>query len=180
MKIDKNEYFESGKFTLSPEIKEAIQNELNNINGVVTDIIVTSSTDKQGLTPNLQSQLKKIGFTPDNQGLSKARNQAIVSYLTSELGVNNTLITSQEKFEQGGTVDQSARFVSVDIYYLQTTYSQPEPKTTNVPVINKTYQLSKPVGTKHQHMKGIFIEPTKLGKVGLFTTRNYFCPAYEN
>lgn len=181
MKFDKNQYFESGKFTVSQEVKDTIQNEMNGIDGVITDIIVTSSTDKQGLSLNLQTLLKKMGFTPDNQGLSKARNQAIVSFLTSGMGVNNSLITSQENFEQGdSTIDQSARFVSVDIYYLQTTYPEPEIKTKTDTITKKTFYLSKEKGTKHQHIRGGNKEVKKLGVIKVYRDkRAYRCSTFK-
>jgi hypothetical protein len=181
MKFDKNQYFESGKFTVSQEVKDTIQNEMNGIDGVITDIIVTSSTDKQGLSLNLQTLLKKMGFTPDNQGLSKARNQAIVSFLTSGMGVNNSLITSQENFEQGdSTIDQSARFVSIDIYYLQTTYPEPEIKTKTDTTTKKTFYLSKEKGTKHQHIRGGNKEVKKLGVIKVYRDkRAYRCSTFK-
>lgn len=105
LKLDKNQYFESGKFALSQDVKDSISQTLNSINGVVVDIIITSSTDKQGLTVNLQNQLKSLGYTPDNVGLSKARAAGLESYLV-KLGVSDSLIKVQAQFEQGsGIID---------------------------------------------------------------------------
>jgi len=183
LKFDKNQYFESGKFTLSQEVKDDIQSEFNNIsneNGVITDIVVTSSTDKQGLTVNLQNQLKKMGFTGDNQGLSKARNQAISNFLKGELNVNDTLITPQENFEQGsGEIDQSARFVSLDIYYIINIVKE-IPGQEPTKKINTTYHLSKQPTSKHQHIRGGNKEVKKLGPVKNFTDRHaYKCPRFK-
>lgn len=170
LQLDKNQYFESGKFTLSQMVKDSLTNTMNEISnnqGIITKIEITSSTDKQGLSVNLQQLLKNLGYTADNQGLSKARAAGIESFLKN-MGVNDSLINIQTMFEQGsGTIDQAARFVTVDIYYLITTVVEhPGEKPTYK--INKTYNLSKDVSTKHQHIRGSYKETKKLGPVKNF------------
>jgi len=143
LNFDKNSYFASGKFELSQVVRDSILNTMTEIatnEYVITDIVITSSTDKQGLSRNLQLLLKNNGFSPDNKGLSLARSRSVSDYL-KELGVNDTLISQEEKYEQGEfEIDQSARYVNVDIYSIKnSTYQQP-PKTKT---LTKTYFLSK-------------------------------------
>lgn len=149
LKLDKDQYFASGKFILSNDVKDSIQTtlaDISNVGGVITDISVESSTDKQGLTTNLQKQLKSMGYTGDNKGLSKARNEAVTNYI-SELGVNDSLITSEQKWEMGsGEIEQSARYVTINIAYLVIDIENIPSKTEDVPVVTKTYWLSKEKG----------------------------------
>lgn len=149
LRLDKDQYFASGKFVLSNDVMTSIQTTLSDIassNGIITDISVESSTDKQGLTTNLQKQLKSMGYTGDNKGLSKARNEAVTNYL-SELGVNGSLITSDQKWEMGsGEIEQSARYVTVNIGYMVIDQQITPSKGEDVPVIKKTYWLSKEKG----------------------------------
>ena len=185
MKFDKNQYFESGKFTLSQEVQDSIRNTMNDISnqqGIITDIVVTSSTDKQGLTHNLQNLLKQMKLTPDNQGLSKARNQSITNFLKSEFNVNDTIITSQENFEQGsGEIDQSARFVSLDIYYLTPVVNTPPAEAPPNKTTKTTYFLSKDTNYKKtQRAGGRNIEIKKLGPIKKYTDRHsYRCSSFK-
>lgn len=176
LQLDKNQYFESGKFILLQNVKDSIYNSMINIlndKGIITDIVVTSSTDKQGLSVKLQTLLTSLGYTADNQGLSDARNDIIRKYLTGELNVNDTLITSKKMFEQGNNeIDQSARFVNVDIYYMQVTETiKPEQDSTSMK-INKTFFLSKDkIPYKSKHIRGGGPEPQRLGPVNKFSSR---------
>lgn len=178
LKFDKNEYFESGKFTLSQSIKDSISNAINQISvtGPITNIVITSSTDKQGLSQNLQTELKKLGYSPDNKGLSDARAASVIEYLKS-FGINGTLIEVQSMFEQGGEIDQSARFVSLDIYYLEIPEELPQREETVIKKINKTYYVSKDVNYKHQH---IHSKITKIGPIRLYKNiKAYECSSFK-
>lgn len=170
LQLDKDQFFESGRFALSQMVKDSLTNTMNDISnnqGVVTKIEITSSTDKQGLSVNLQKLLKSLGYTADNQGLSKARAAGIESFFKG-MGVNDSLVTVLSMYEQGtGTIDQSARFVSVDIYYLVTTIVE-HPGEKPSFKINKTYNLSKDIETKHQHTRGSYKDTKKLGSVKQF------------
>lgn len=182
IKIDKNQYFESGKFSLNQIVKDSISSAMNEIadsTGVITNIEITSSTDKQGLSTNLQKLLKDLGYTPDNQGLSKARAAGIKGYLKS-MGVDESLISTQEKFEQGDNeIDQSARFVSVDIYYMITSKPLP-PEDIPTTTTKKTFYLSKDVSYKHQHIRGKFKETKKLGPIKSFSNiKAYKCSRFK-
>jgi len=148
LKFDKNQYFESGKFALSKIVQDSIYNTMMGIanEGMLINIIITSSTDKQAVSQNLQKQLKNLGYSADNKGLSKARAAGVKSYLES-LGVNDSLIAVQENFEQGsGEIDQSARYVAVDIYYIQIKPTT-KPEISTSMKVNKTYHMSKNYGS---------------------------------
>lgn len=149
LRLDKDQYFASGKFELSQNVKDSIQSTLSDISnsaGIITDISVKSSTDKQGLSTNLQKQLKSMGYTGDNKGLSKARNEAVTNYL-SELGVNDSLIASDQKWEMGtDKIDQGARYVTINISYLVIDQEVTPSETEDVPLVKKTYWLSKEKG----------------------------------
>jgi hypothetical protein len=178
LKLDKDHYFESGRFELTESVKDSIRSEMESIDGVMTNIMITSSTDKQGLSVNLQNQLKGLGFSPDNKGLSEARSSSIFDYLT-ELGVNDSLVESQEKFEQGvGTVDQSARYVSVDIYYVKVV-PPTETEDEFIPTYKKTYHLSKDF-YKGKYTKIHPRSGKSIGTIGKFTykVRNYECSSF--
>jgi hypothetical protein len=189
IRLDKDQYFASGKFELSQSVKDSIYNsmaEIANSRGVITDISIVSSTDKQGLSTNLQTQLKSMGYTGDNQGLSKARSEAISGYL-EELGINDTLIQQDQKYEQGsGEIDQSARYVNVDIYYMKVEIKDIPIKPETSQSVTKTYFLSKEKGVEskegHHKFKGGFKFSLKLGPVKHHrrTGKNstYLCPTW--
>lgn len=173
--LDKDQLFASGKFDLSIEMKDAISESLNNIldtGGVITDVEIVSSTDKQGLSQNLQKLLKSLGYTPDNQGLSKARSNSVSDYL-QELGVNNTLIGINNKYEEGEQeIEQSARYVSIDIHYMVVDKDVTPGEVTKVPQVKKTYYLSKETPkntythkTGTYKFKGGFKKVKKLGPI---------------
>lgn len=151
LSLDKDQYFASGKFTLSQAVKDSIYNSMAGISnglGVITDINISSSTDKQGLSDNLQRELKSMGYSGDNQGLSSARSDAVSGYL-KELGVNDTIIKTEQKSEQGsGTIDPSARYVTVDIYYIQKIPAGSESQEGSVGKTKTNYYLSKEVNIK--------------------------------
>jgi hypothetical protein len=140
------QFFPSGEWKLDPKMKSEIDSILGEIlqsDGIILKVEIESSTDKQPLSRNLSTQLKSLGFTPDNKGLSMARNSSVGEYLT-QLGVNDSLINKTELFEKGsGVVEEGARYVNIDFYYMQI-YELTRPGTPemgNVP--RKTFYLSK-------------------------------------
>lgn len=186
LSLDKDQYFASGKFELSGEVKDSIQSTLadvTNEGGIITDIRVESSTDKQGLSVNLQKELKSMGYSGDNKGLSKARNEAVTKYLV-ELGVNDSLIRSEQKYEMGSeTIQQSARYVNVDIAYMVVSSEVTPSKSVDQPQIKKTYFLSKEKEKTHGHYK-FKKKRFKLGKIKLFkgkprTSAVDACPFFQ-
>jgi outer membrane protein OmpA-like peptidoglycan-associated protein len=112
-KTDNDKFFELGGYTLTPEIKEKISDKIIKMGGV-DSVTIESSTDKTPVTPRLKSDLESKGYSGDNQGLSKARSNAIRQFLTS-LGVKSSNIVEVNLAEQGkeGGYDPSARYVKL-------------------------------------------------------------------
>lgn len=115
-------FFDSGKFEMSPDTKSDIDKAfqfVQEMDGMVSHVKITSSTDKQGLSTNLQAKLKSMGFAPNNDGLSKARSSNMADYLTDDVGIEKSLIETVNFAEKGaGEIDASARFVRMDITYI--------------------------------------------------------------
>ena len=108
-----------------------------------------------------------MGYSGDNKGLSKARNEAVTKYLV-ELGVNDSLIRSEQKYEMGSeTIQQSARYVNVDIAYMVVNKDVTPSEVSKEPQIKKTYFLSKEKEKTHGHYK-FKKKRFKLGKIKLF------------
>lgn len=153
------QYFQSGRFQLSPEMKDTISSTLNNIaeqGGLITDIKIQSSTDKQGLSSRLQQQLQSLGFTGDNQGLSHARARSISDELKS-LGVNPSIIIEDLKWDQGDKeIDEKARYVTISFSYLQTSELGAKPiESYEKPIQQTTYYLSKEIEKLKPETPGI-------------------------
>jgi len=109
-------FFESGKFSLTPESIDSIHRILKNIDEnrlPLISITIESSTDKQRLSTNLQSTLSNIGYDSNNQGLSQARND-VVRKVLDESGIDSSIIKQTVLFERGKeTIDDTARYVKV-------------------------------------------------------------------
>ncbi len=153
LELSNDQFFESGRFRLNEYMKNDINNtieEIVNSGGLVVKTEIESSTDKQRLTTKLQDELKSLGYSPDNNGLSKARSESISKYLI-EYGINDTLIEVNTLAERGGGeigtgIDQSARYVTVDFYYV--VKKEEIDSITNNPQdykIKKNFYLSKPL-----------------------------------
>ena len=144
--LDKEQFFPSGVYTLTDEMKQSLDSVLNQImedGGVLAKVDIESSTDKQGLSIKLQTDLKSKGFEPNNKGLSKARSSSVSDYLVT-LGVNNSLLNINEKSEQGESeIEQSSRYVTVDFYYVKTDVEVLPGGTDRKPRVKTTYYLSK-------------------------------------
>jgi outer membrane protein OmpA-like peptidoglycan-associated protein len=162
------EKFASGKYNISDEIKNEIGATLDQIvdeKGLIINITIESSTDKQGLSNNLQNELKSLGFSPDNKGLSEARSNSISEYLKSE-GINGTLIKKTILSEQGeGEINQSARYVNITIHYI----IKPEagPDEDIIRGEKDVYFLSKEYGKKKRTLPKIDlnIKKTSIKKI---------------
>lgn len=146
-RLDGGQFFESGKYDLNEEMISKINSVFDDLyeRGVfITDILIESSTDKQGLSKNLQNELKSKGYSPDNIGLSKARSKSIFDYLVGSIGINETLIETNELYELGsGEIDQSARYVTIKIVYLEGSSIVTPDVIEKVPQLKTTYFLSK-------------------------------------
>ena len=112
-KNDNDKFFELGGYKLTEEIKEKIKGQVEQMGGV-DSIQIESSTDKTPLTPRLKADLESKGYSGDNKGLSKARSNAIRDFLTS-LGINPDNVTVVNLADEGkeGGYDPSARYVKL-------------------------------------------------------------------
>ena len=154
IRFDDNQYFASGKYNLNEDMADSISSVIDNIisqGGIISGIQVESSTDKQGLSIRLQNELKGIGYSGDNTGLSKARCGQITDYLVG-LGIDSSLVTSNQVVEAGtGTVDASARYVIVKIVYLDKEVVATPGIVEKIPQLKEIHYLSKEVKvTKHK------------------------------
>jgi len=112
-KNDNDKFFELGGYKLTEEIKEKIKGQIEQMGGV-DSVEIESSTDKTPLTSRLKADLESKGYSGDNKGLSKARSNAIKSFLIS-LGVNPDNVTVVNLADEGkeGGYDPSARYVKL-------------------------------------------------------------------
>jgi flagellar motor protein MotB len=168
--LDKDQFFASGIYILTDEMKQSLDSVLNQImedGGVLAKVEIESSTDKQGLSIKLQNDLKSKGFEPNNKGLSKARSISVSDYLL-ELGINSTLLNINEKSEQGELeIEQSARYVTVDFYYAVTGVEELPAEVIKKPRIKTTYYLSKvnKIGKSIKLNRGGHTKTKKLGPI---------------
>jgi hypothetical protein len=167
--LDKGQYFESGKFELTEDMKSGIDSVLSEIledGGILTNIDIESSTDKQPLSSSLKAKLKSLGYREDNSGLSEARCGSIKNYLVQKR-VDTTLISTETKSELGETeVDPSSRYVDVDFYYVIPVAVLPFEAEKEVQRFKTTYYLSKqkePVDVVKIKHKGVKVK--KMGTV---------------
>ena len=148
IKFDNNQYFASGKYNLNEDMGDSISSTIDDIlaqGGIISGIQVESSTDKQGLSLRLQNELKGIGYSGDNTGLSKARCGQITDYLVG-LGVDSSLVTSNQVVGGGtGTVDASARYVIIKIVYLDKEIVSTPGIVDKIPQLKELHYLSKKV-----------------------------------
>lgn len=156
LQFDDSQFFPSGKFTLNQEMIDGINQELQRIEtegGVVTDVMIESSTDKQGLSKNLQSTLSNMKYEPSNKGLSQARCDAIKKHLIS-LQVSPTIIQENPLYEKGTeTIDQSARYVFVRFAYIVVDQNITPGEFVYQPQLKKTHYLSKETEYKKSKIK---------------------------
>ena len=148
IKFNDNQYFASGKYNLNEDMADSISSTIDDIlaqGGIISGIQVQSSTDKQGLSLRLQNELKGIGYSGDNTGLSKARCGQITDYLVG-LGVDSSLVTSNQVVGGGtGTVDASARYVIIKIVYLDKEIVSTPGIVDKIPQLKELHYLSKEV-----------------------------------
>jgi hypothetical protein len=154
MKLDKNQFFESGKFETTDEMMNGIDSIFNSIldkNAILIKINIESSTDKQGLAIPLQNQLKNLGFTPDNKGLSNARINSIKKLLVDGDRISTDIINTNILSEQGEKeIEQSARYVFIQFYYVLRPSTPPEDPTYK---IKTQYNLEKGMTSTNRKLK---------------------------
>lgn len=164
IKFDRDStFFESGKFILSDAAKADVEKAFETVlklDGVVSHVKITSSTDKQRVSANLQSVLKGMGYAPNNTGLSEVRSDELKKYVENEIGLDSSLISVENLVEKGtGTIDASARFVRIDITYMCCRISPVEREADSpAKTIDYTVVLRKAVATPDQPSIGNFEE----------------------
>jgi hypothetical protein len=148
IRFDDNQYFASGKYDLNEDMADSISSAIDNIiaqGGILSGVNVESSTDKQGLSIRLQNELKGLGYSGDNAGLSKARCEQIINHLEG-LGIDSSIITNNQIVESGtGTVDASARYVIIKIVYLDKEIVSTPGIVEKIPQLKEVHYLSKEV-----------------------------------
>jgi hypothetical protein len=75
--MDASQLYTAGGFIMTPAAADSVQSLVRQIQaqgGAVLAIRIESSTDKQRVSQNLQNLLSTKGYSADNAGLSKARN----------------------------------------------------------------------------------------------------------
>lgn len=122
--------FELGKYKITDDFKKTLQNDINEVksNYEIIEVTIQSSTDKTPLTPQLKKELSDLGYSQDNEGLSKARSNEISSVLV-ENKIPQDIIKVDNLYEQGSSpkseeerlelvknkkgYDPSARYVNI-------------------------------------------------------------------
>jgi flagellar motor protein MotB len=147
--------FKSGGFELEDSFKSEIINQIKEHGGgnkLIVGITIQSSTDKEQVSSELGAKLSGMGLSPDNQGLSTARNTALKRYLVDTLGIDANIIEQDILANQGqGEQDPNARYVKTFIFFVDVAQAPSEP--TEEITINTVFELSKPVG-KGSPIKG--------------------------
>jgi len=94
--------FNLGAFKMNDNFKKKLEADIDGVikSSAIVEVIIESSTDKTPLTPQLKKELSELGYTPDNQGLSKARAEQISSILV-EKQIPKDKIRIENLFELG-------------------------------------------------------------------------------
>ena len=147
LQFSSDTYFNSGEFILNELIKNEIKDSINNIilaDGIITNIKLESSTDKQKLGNRLSKELLSKGFEPNNKGLSNARCESLTSYIKTIIDIDDSLIKKEIKFETGiNEIDLNNRYVTINIYYIDSLIDIKPAISENIYKIINTYYLSK-------------------------------------
>lgn len=94
--------FNLGAFNMNESFKKKLQSDIDEVvkTSEIIEVLIESSTDKTPLTQQLKKELSDLGYTPDNQGLSKARAEQISSILV-EKQIPKDKIRIENLFELG-------------------------------------------------------------------------------
>lgn len=177
-----NAFFASGEFTLDDSGVQEIKNVLDSIDtseGVLLNVIIESSTDKQGLSTNLQKKLLSLGYSRNNKGLSQARNNAVMQVLESQ-GIDSSLIEQTVLFEQGeGVINPIARYVRVRIQVLHVEVTPVNPEI-NSPIIEypQTFEVIKAIAKKKNRSGGVPGSKTCKVSILKFKKGQNLCPNF--
>lgn len=135
-------FFESGSFKIG-EDNIAIKNisdslaSLNKEGYKVVNVNIESSTDGQGLSTNLQKTLEDGGYSKDNAGLSKARNNEMKKMLTTISDINDNQISQEINFENDGEENESLRYNKISLEFVKTESGDIQPEEEVVYVFYK-------------------------------------------
>lgn len=105
--------FLSGAYKVDSSIVEMINDsiqKLEKLNFVVEGCVIQSSTDGQGLSQNLQNDLREQGYDGDNTGLSEIRNDKLLDMVVSGTDVNSTQVMQDISWSNEGDIDQNKRY----------------------------------------------------------------------
>lgn len=177
-----NSFFSSGEFTLDDSGVQEIRDVLDSINtseGVLLGVIIESSTDKQGLSTNLQKKLLSLGYSRDNKGLSQARSNAVMQVLESQ-GIDSSLIEQKVLFERGeGIINPIARYVRIRMQVLQVEVTPVNPEI-NSPIIEypQTFEVIKAIAKKKKYFRGVPGNKTCKVSIIKFKKGQILCPVF--
>lgn len=198
MKIGGNQFFKSGDFVVSDSVKNEISHMLQEVldnDGILTNVVIEASTDKQGLSPRLKKELTKKGYDSSNAGLSKLRADGIKDYLTSGVNIdgdkcpiNDSLIQIKALNSQGDTVDATKRYVKVDVQFMinPKQYGSEQErkfKTKTTYTFSKTVDNEKDNSKVKVYKKSSYkynspIRRIKLGNIFRHKNRSLLCPKW--
>ena len=183
--VDKANAFDSGKFTISQDMQDSLKSVLQyslDSNFVLLKVDISSSTDKQGLSANLQATLKSMNLTPDNKGLSVARSNAVKVVLDG-FGISDSLVDVVNLAEQGEKeIDQSSRYVYVDFFFAKPQAPSQEDEIETKQTIKKVWTLSKDNKADGTYkFKKSNSKIVKLGKIKSLTksVKDLVCPDFK-
>ena len=168
LEFKEDNFFQSGRFQLTPQSIDTIQNILKSIevNGMILiGVTIESSTDKQGLSVRTRNALSSTGYDTNNKGLSHARNDVVQSVLNNN-GVDSTIINQNFLSEQGsGDIDGTARYVRVIFDVLSFPEDMPAPSDNIATTYSDTFEVIKAF-TKPQKKFKFRIPSCRKHKVG--------------
>lgn len=116
--IDSDKTFTPGGFEIDENLKNDIDLILDTISemGLIPlKIEIQSSTDKQPLKQSFKDEISRLGYEPNNRGLSELRSDVVKNYLISN-GINSDLILKDVLYEQGDENSPEDRYVKLDFY----------------------------------------------------------------
>jgi len=156
IEFNDNAFFASGTFVLGENEIQQLKIALDSIDSsgnVLINIVVESSTDKQGLSKRLEKTLLSLGYSGDNNGLSQARNDAVMKVLEKE-GVDSALIKQIVLAEQGDRfINPLTRYVKVRLQAIDNTEITPLPE--KIESYPQTFELIKAFAKHKKHkLKG--------------------------
>lgn len=134
--------FESGSYRVDSTLATTVNDTLSfyKSKGYNTKIVgIESSTDGQRLSDNLKKDLIGKGYSGDNEGLSRLRNDALKEYLIKNVDIDSNKIIQDPKFTDNGVIDRSLRYNKIKIEIEKVKSETPKTKESVVCVYYKIY-----------------------------------------